>query len=51
MARAEGLIAGIGLSNVCLEQLWHAVAGTGIICVQNLFHLADRRDAPFSRSS
>jgi pyridoxine 4-dehydrogenase len=42
-ARDEGLIAGIGLSNVSLEQLQHAAAGTSIVCVQNLFHLADRR--------
>jgi aryl-alcohol dehydrogenase-like predicted oxidoreductase len=45
-ARDEGLIAGVGLSNVSLEQLRHAVAGTDIVCVQNLFHLADRRGAP-----
>ena len=45
-AREEGLIAGVGLSNVGLEQLQHAAAGTGIVCVQNLFHLADRRSAP-----
>ena len=45
-ARDEGLIAGIGLSNISLEQLQHAVAGTGIVCVQNLFHLADRSAAP-----
>jgi pyridoxine 4-dehydrogenase len=44
-ARDEGLIAGIGLSNISLEQLRHAVAGTDIVCVQNLFHLADRRGA------
>jgi pyridoxine 4-dehydrogenase len=45
-ARDEGLIAGVGLSNVTLEQLRHAVAGVDIVCVQNLFHLADRRAAP-----
>ncbi len=45
-ARDEGLIAGIGLSNVSLAQLRHAVAGTGIVCVQNLFHLADRSATP-----
>ncbi len=39
-ARDEGLIAGVGLSNVSLEQLRHAAAGTVIVCVQNLFHLA-----------
>jgi pyridoxine 4-dehydrogenase len=45
-ARNEGLIAGVGLSNVSLEQLQHAVAGTDISCVQNMFHLADRRGTP-----
>jgi pyridoxine 4-dehydrogenase len=45
-ARDEGLIAGVGLSNISLEQLRHAVAGTEIVCVQNLFHLADRRATP-----
>src|SRR6202011_4645065 len=45
-ARDEGLIAGVGLSNVSLGQLRHAVAGTDIVCVQNMFHLADRRDTP-----
>jgi pyridoxine 4-dehydrogenase len=45
-ARDEGLIAGVGLSNVGLDQLRHAVAGTEIVCVQNLFHLADRRGTP-----
>src|SRR5215472_2911473 len=44
-ARDEGLIAGIGLSNISLEQLQHAMAGTDIVCVQNLFHLADRTSA------
>jgi pyridoxine 4-dehydrogenase len=45
-ARDEGLIAGVGLSNVSLGQLRHALAGTDIVCVQNLFHLADRSGAP-----
>jgi pyridoxine 4-dehydrogenase len=45
-ARDEGLIAGVGLSNVSLAQLRHAAAGTDIVCVQNLFHLADRRGTP-----
>jgi pyridoxine 4-dehydrogenase len=45
-ARDEGLIAGVGLSNVSLGQLRHALAGTEIVCVQNLFHLADRHGAP-----
>jgi pyridoxine 4-dehydrogenase len=45
-ARDEGLIAGVGLSNVSLEQLRHAADGTEIACVQNLFHLADRGSIP-----
>jgi len=45
-ARDEGLIAGIGLSNVSLGQLRHAVSHTEIACVQNMFHLADRSSAP-----
>jgi pyridoxine 4-dehydrogenase len=45
-ARDEGLIAGVGLSNVSLGQLRHATAGTDIVCVQNMFNLADRREAP-----
>jgi pyridoxine 4-dehydrogenase len=45
-ARDEGIIGGVGLSNVSLEQLRHALAGTEIVCVQNLFHLADRRSEP-----
>jgi pyridoxine 4-dehydrogenase len=45
-ARDDGLIAGIGLSNISLEQLQHAVAGTEVACVQNMFHLADRTAAP-----
>jgi aryl-alcohol dehydrogenase-like predicted oxidoreductase len=45
-ARDEGLIAGVGLSNVSPGQLRHAAAGTDIVCVQNMFHLADRSAAP-----
>jgi pyridoxine 4-dehydrogenase len=45
-ARDDGLIAGIGLSNVSLDQLRHAAARTEIVCVQNMFHLADRTSAP-----
>ena len=44
--RDEGLIAGVGLSNVSLGQLRHAADGTDIACVQNLFHLADRSATP-----
>jgi pyridoxine 4-dehydrogenase len=42
-AREEGLIDGIGLSNVSAGQLLRAVAQTEIVCVQNLFNLADQR--------
>ena len=42
-ARAEGLIDGIGLSNISIEHLQRAVDQTEIACVQNLFNLADQR--------
>jgi pyridoxine 4-dehydrogenase len=42
-ARDEGLIDGIGLSNVSRQHLLRAVAQTEIVCVQNLFNLADQR--------
>jgi pyridoxine 4-dehydrogenase len=42
-ARDEGLIDGIGLSNISRQQLLRAVAQTEIACVQNLFNLADQR--------
>jgi aryl-alcohol dehydrogenase-like predicted oxidoreductase len=45
-AREGGLIRGIGLSNVSLDQLRHAAVLTDIVCVQNLFHVADRSGAP-----
>jgi pyridoxine 4-dehydrogenase len=45
-ARDEGLISGVGLSNVSVAQLRHAADGTDIVCVQNLFHLADRSATP-----
>jgi pyridoxine 4-dehydrogenase len=41
--RDEGLIDGIGLSNISLEHLLRALAQTEIVCVQNLFNLADQR--------
>jgi pyridoxine 4-dehydrogenase len=44
-AREEGLIDGVGLSNVSRAQLLRAVAQTEIVCVQNLFILADQRSA------
>jgi pyridoxine 4-dehydrogenase len=42
-ARDEGLIDGIGLSNISRQHLLRAVAQTEIVCVQNLFNLADQR--------
>jgi pyridoxine 4-dehydrogenase len=42
-ARDEGLIDGIGLSNVSRRHLLQAVAQTEIVCVQNLFNLADQQ--------
>jgi pyridoxine 4-dehydrogenase len=42
-AREEGLIDGVGLSNVSRAQLLRAVAQTEIVCVQNLFNLAEQR--------
>src|SRR5207245_10633494 len=45
-ARDEGLIAGVGLSNVSLRQLRHAAAGTDIACVQYLFLPAHRSSTP-----
>jgi pyridoxine 4-dehydrogenase len=42
-AREEGLIDGIGLSNISREHLLRAIAQTDIVCVQNLFNLADQQ--------
>jgi pyridoxine 4-dehydrogenase len=42
-AREEGLIDGIGLSNISIAHLRHALDQTQIVCVQNLFNLADQR--------
>jgi pyridoxine 4-dehydrogenase len=42
-AREEGLIDGIGLSNISTHHLVRAANETEIVCVQNLFNLADRR--------
>jgi pyridoxine 4-dehydrogenase len=45
-ARDEGLIGGIGLSNITREHLLHALEQTDIACVQNTFSLVDRSSAP-----
>jgi pyridoxine 4-dehydrogenase len=41
-ARDEGLIAGVGISNVTHRHLLRALEVTDIVCVQNAYNLADR---------
>ncbi len=45
-ARDEGLIGGIGLSNVTHEHLLYALDATAIACVQNPLNLVDRASMP-----
>ena len=45
-ARDDGLIGGVGLSNVSLERLRRALERTPIACVQNPLNLADRSSMP-----
>jgi pyridoxine 4-dehydrogenase len=45
-ARDDGLVKSIGLSNVTLPQLLHALQFTEVACVQNAFHLGNRRSQP-----
>ena len=40
--RDEGLIGGVGVSNVTLEQLDVAIRLAGVVCVQNPYSLLDR---------
>jgi pyridoxine 4-dehydrogenase len=42
--RDEGLIGGIGLSTVSLDEYRHGAGATEIACVQNAFSVADRSD-------
>jgi pyridoxine 4-dehydrogenase len=42
-AREEGLIDGIGLSNISRRHLLRAAGRTQIVCVQNLFNLASQQ--------
>jgi aryl-alcohol dehydrogenase-like predicted oxidoreductase len=44
-ARDEGLMGGIGLSEITLEHLRHALGRTEIVCVQNSFNLVHREAA------
>ena len=41
-ARKDGLIAGIGVSNVTHDQLLQVLAITDVVCVQNPYNLVDR---------
>ena len=45
-ARNDGLIGGIGLSNVTSQHLIRALESTDIACVQNPYHLANRHSQP-----
>jgi diketogulonate reductase-like aldo/keto reductase len=45
-ARDDGLIGGVGLSNVSHAQLQHALEFVEVACVQNAFHPADRSSEP-----
>ncbi len=45
-ARDEGLIGGIGLSNILAEHLRIALDRTEIVCVQNAYNLVDRTSQP-----
>jgi pyridoxine 4-dehydrogenase len=45
-ARDEGLIGGIGISNVSHDHLMRALEVTEIVCVQNFFNLAARNSMP-----
>jgi pyridoxine 4-dehydrogenase len=45
-ARDDGLIGGVGLSNVSHAQLMRALEITDIVCVQNYLNLLDRESTP-----
>jgi pyridoxine 4-dehydrogenase len=45
-ARDDGLIGGIGLSNITSEHLLHALEHTDLACVQNPLNLASRASMP-----
>ena len=45
-ARDDGLLAGVGLSNVTPDQLRHALSRTPVVCVQNPYNLVDRTSQP-----
>ncbi|MGH3693947.1 MAG: oxidoreductase [Pseudonocardiaceae bacterium] len=45
-ARDEGLIGGVGLSNITCEHLLRALEQTDVACVQNSLNLVDRSSMP-----
>ena len=45
-ARDDGLVKSIGLGNVNLPRLLHAFRFTDVACVQNVFHIGNRRSQP-----
>jgi pyridoxine 4-dehydrogenase len=45
-ARDEGLIGGVGLSNITCEHLLRALKQTDVACVQNPLNLVDRASMP-----
>src|ERR1700729_210870 len=45
-ARDDGLIGGVGLSNITRDHLLHALSVTDIACVQNPLNLPDRASMP-----
>jgi aryl-alcohol dehydrogenase-like predicted oxidoreductase len=48
-ARDDGLIGGVGLSNITLDHLLHALDRTPIACVQNPLNLVNRASMPILR--
>ena len=48
-AREDGLIAGVGLSNITLSHLRRALELTDIVCVQNMLNPADLSSLPVLR--
>lgn len=49
-AREDGLIAGVGLSNITVSHLRQALEVTDIVCVQNLLNPADLSSLPVLRA-
>ena len=45
-AREDGLIGGVGLSNITVERLLCALERTPVVCAQNPLNLADRASMP-----